>query len=321
MDHAYLARGLSLAVEAALARLKEVIVVTPGRPALPDGLSWAGELGVRYIVTGTVWTHGPRMRVSVRLLAAATSVCLWAETYAREVDDLFDVLNDITGQIVGRIGTEMLVAEYARTRRTPTPALGARACVVQALAAASNQSEHDTRSALDLLDQALVRQSGYPTAMGMKAWIMVFRAFQGWQPMASSLDEAGHLIATGLSHDNEALWPLLAQAMVGFGVRDNPLSVASLERALGTCPNSLNAHGLLAVAHAFGSRPALALASLGRATRLSPRDKYADRDRQPDRRRRRQPGQQLHGRGGRHCMRQWLRHLCHDGGRGVDLCG
>jgi tetratricopeptide (TPR) repeat protein len=108
----------------------------------------------------------------------------------------------------------------------------------------------------------------------MKAWIMVFRAFQGWEDMGQVLAEVPPLIAHAMAVDNDELWPHLAEGMVAFATRDNALAMMTLTRAVALNPNSVNAHGLLGIAHAFGGRSAEALKCIDYAMRLSPRDTY-----------------------------------------------
>ena len=108
----------------------------------------------------------------------------------------------------------------------------------------------------------------------MKAWILVFRAFQGWEDMGAALAAAKPLIARALAADRDELWPYLAQGMVGYATRDNDLAVAALTRAAALNPNSVNALGLLGIAHAFGGRAEEAIVCIDRALRLSPRDTF-----------------------------------------------
>jgi len=232
------------------------------------------ELGVRYVLEGSVRKLGERIRVNAQLIEAATSNHLWAERYDRGLEDIFAIQDEITTSVVGRIGPEVLAAEHARVSRKPPNSLDAWECVIRALFHSSQQSEAETRVALGLLDRAIAIDPAYAQALGMKAWILVFRAFQGWEEMGRALGEVKPLIVHAIAADNNELWPYLAQGMVGYAIRDNELAMAALTRAVALNPNSVNAHGLLGIAHAFGGRPAEALACIDRAIRLSPRDTF-----------------------------------------------
>jgi TolB-like protein len=232
------------------------------------------ELGVRYILEGSVRKLGPRIRVNAQLIEAATSNHLWAERYDRGLEDIFAIQDEITASVVGRIGPEVMAAESARAARKPPHSLDAWECVIRALFHSSQQSEEESRSALGLLDRAIKIDPNYAQALGMKAWIFVFRAFQGWEDMGAALAAAKPLIVRAIAADRDELWPYLAQGMVGYAIRDNELSISALTRAVTLNPNSVNAVGLLGNAHAFGGRADEALRCIDRAIRLSPRDTF-----------------------------------------------
>lgn len=232
------------------------------------------ELGVRYVLEGSVRKLGSRIRVNAQLIEAATSNHLWAERYDRGLEDIFAIQDEITASVVGRIGPEVLAAESARAARKPPHSLDAWECVIRALFHSSQQSEEESRTALVLLDRAVAIDPNYAQALGMKAWILVFRAFQGWEEMGAALAAAKPLIARAIAADRDELWPYLAQGMVGYAIRDNELSMSALTRAVALNPNSVNAVGLLGIAHAFGGRAGEALGCIDRAIRLSPRDTF-----------------------------------------------
>ena len=232
------------------------------------------DLGVRYVLEGSVRKIGNRIRVNAQLIEAATSNHLWAERYDRGLEDIFAIQDEITASVVGRIGPEVLAAESARAARKPPHSLDAWECVIRALFHSSQQTEEESRTALGLLDRAIAIDPGYAQALGMKAWILVFRAFQGWEEMGAALAAAKPLIARAIAADRDELWPYLAQGMVGYAIRDNDLAMTALTRAAALNPNSVNAMGLLGIAHAFGGRADDALDCIDRALRLSPRDTF-----------------------------------------------
>ena len=171
-------------------------------------------------------------------------------------------------------GPELLAAEHIRISRKPPHSLDAWECVIRALSQSAQQSNEGSRDALSLLDRAISYDSEYAQALGMKAWIMIFRAFQGWEDMGQALVQAKTLIARAIAADNDEPWPYLAQGMVAFATRDHRLAMTALTRAVALNPNLVNAHGLLGIAHAFGGRSAEAITSIDYAVRLSPRDTF-----------------------------------------------
>ena len=277
-SQAFFSDGITEDIISALCRLKGFFVIARNTAFTykdrPTDIRIIGrELGVRYVLEGSVRKAGGQIRVTAQLLEAETGNHLWAEHYDRDLQDIFAIQDQITASIVGRIGPELLAAEYARMNRRALHNLDAWECVVRALFHSSQQSEQESRNALDLLDRALASDPSYAQALGIKAWILVFRAFQGWRYMGRALGQAIPLIAQAMALDNEELWPHLAQGMVAFATRDNAL--ATLTRALAISPIFfVNAHGLLGIAHAFGGRSAEAVARIDHAVRLSPRDTF-----------------------------------------------
>lgn len=277
--HALIADGFTEDITSALCRLPGFLVLARGtmdawrgRPVDPRDL--AAELGVRYVVEGSVRVAGTRLRVSAQLIDAPSAAHLWAQNYDGALDELFAIQDDIARHIAGRIEPELLVAEFGRAARKPLASLSAWECVVRALQLSTLQSEEATREADALLERALQHEPAHAQALGLQAWLAVFRAFQGWLPMPDALGRAEERIARACTVDGDELWVLLAQGMVGFATRDNARSMRMLERAVAHNPSSVNAHGLLGIAHAFGGRGDAALASIAQAMRLSPRDTY-----------------------------------------------
>lgn len=281
-DEHFLADGFTEDITSALSRIQGFVVIARSTmyaykgPAVDLG-ALARELGVRYVLEGSVRKLGQRLRVNVQLVEAERGrggQHLWAERYDREIDELFAIQEDIALRIAGRIGPELLAAEFARVRRKPPHSLSAWECVIRALHHSTQQSREETRIALDLLEQAIGHEPEHAQALGMMAWLRVFRAFQGWEEMPLALASAETLVARALAIDNDELWSYLAQGMVAFATRDNVRAVAALERAVAISPSSVNAHGLLGIAHAFGGRARAAFDEIAQAKRLSPRDTY-----------------------------------------------
>ncbi|MFO1328800.1 MAG: winged helix-turn-helix domain-containing protein [Rubrivivax sp.] len=278
-DLGHVTDGLTEDLTSALARLGGFAVVARNtmaayRGRAVDVRTLAGEHGARYVVEGSVRRHGRQLRATVQLLDAVTGMHRWAGHRDEPARDPYAAQDAITAAMVGRLGTEVLAAEYERTRHRPPQGLDAWECVLRALFHSSQQSEADTRTALQWLARAREHDPSHAQALGIEAWIRVFRAFQGWDPMPQALPQAQALVAQALAHDNDQLWPQLAQGMVAFATRDTALALRALRLAVQLHPYSVNAHGHLGIAHAFCGQPAEALACIARAMQLSPRDTY-----------------------------------------------
>lgn len=233
------------------------------------------DLGVRYVLEGSLRRAGDKLRVNAQLIDTATGSHLWADRYDGPVNDIFAIQDRITESVVGCVAPELYAAEHERSRRKPPQNLDAWECWVQSLFQCAHQSKQSTGQSLELIDRAIALDPSYASPYGLRAWIYVWRAFQGWLPMDEAIASAQASIETAQAIDRDEVWSLLALAMIGFAIRDNTLSLQSAERALQFNPNMAYAHGMLAITHAFGGRPADALASVDHAVRLSPREMFA----------------------------------------------
>lgn len=276
---AFFADGITEDLTTALSKLKGFLVIArntmftyKGRTV--DVRAVGRELGVRYVLEGSVRTSGGRVRVTAQLVEAETSNHLWADRYDGSLDDIFAIQDEITASVVGCIGPELLAAEHARVSRKTPQSLDAWECVVRALFRSAELSDDGSRDALTLLDRAIARDPGYAQAFGMRARIVVWRAFQGWEEIGSALVRAKADIASALAADKDELWAYLAQGMVAFATRDEALAMSALTRAVALNPNSAYAHGQLSIAHTFAGRADEAVACIDHAVRLSPREVF-----------------------------------------------
>ena len=276
-EQEYFVDGMVEEINTALSRNHWLFVIARNSSAtykgkMVDVRTVGHELGVRYLLKGSVRTDGERIRVTAQLIETIGSSHLWADRYDRPLKDVFAIQDEITTAIVGRIGPELLAAEHARVSRKPTRSLDAWECVIRALYHASQQSESESGRALALLDKALDHDPNYAQALGMKAWLIVFRAFQGWEDMGAALEQAETLIARSVAADSEEPWSYLAQGMVADAIRDNRLAMTAFTRAVALNPNFIIAHCQLGIAHALGGRWTEALACIDYGMRLSPRE-------------------------------------------------
>jgi len=191
-----------------------------------------------------------------------------------DLGDIFDIQDEITAGVVGRIGPELLAAEHARECRKPHHGLDAWECVVRAVFLCSQLSEESSRKMLPLLDRAIGLAPDYAQALAMKGWITMWRAFQGWEDMRSALALARDVVQQAIVADDKEPWAYLAQAMTAYARRDDALAVAAVSQAVAINPNSAFAQGQLGLAHANGGRGADAIPCIDYALRLSPREAF-----------------------------------------------
>jgi adenylate cyclase len=280
-DQEYFADGISEDIITSLSRLSGFFVIArnstftyKGRAV--DVKAIARELGVRYVLEGSVRKAMNRVRVTAQLIEGATGNHVWAERYDRELVDIFAVQDEITETIVGAIEPRLHVAEIIRTQHKTPSSLDAWDLVMQAMDRLSRFTDADSREAIALLDRAIAIDPGYGRAHAHKAWLTIWRAFQGWDPMGEAIATASDSFARGRQVDVDEPWVYVARTMVCVATRNGGEGVAAARKAIELNPNFAYGYSFLGAALASSGDGAAAIAAVDRAVRLSPRDLLRD---------------------------------------------
>jgi TolB-like protein len=235
------------------------------------------ELGVRYVLEGSVRRAGDRLRVTGQLAEAGSAAHIWADRFEGGMRDVFDLQDRITESVVAAIEPRLQLAEIARLRHKPAPDLGAYDLLLRAQALEYEFTEASLAAALRCLEQALAADPSYAPAMALAAYCHAERYNQGWArsptaEAAEGLRLAERAVELGRG-DANVLW------MAGFAVRalgaDPHRARELLRRSLQLNPNSAIALTTAAWNEAMLANPGPALEMLRRAERLSPRDPRA----------------------------------------------
>jgi adenylate cyclase len=234
------------------------------------------ELGVRYVLEGSVRKVSNRVRITGQLLEAETGSHVWAERYDRALDDIFVMQDEITSSVVGCIEPQLYAAEHARLNRKPPRSLDAWECFIRAMFLQSQHSEEGSHSALELLDRAVELDRAYGQAHGLKAFILIWRVFQGWSDMGSVAESAAAAATRAIACDSQDPWAYIGRGMVAVATRDASEAINAFRHSTDLSPNFAYAHALLGATLALGGRPEEGIASVNRAVRLSPRDTFSD---------------------------------------------
>jgi len=234
------------------------------------------ELGVRYVLEGSVRKGGNRIRITAQLVEAETGNHLWAERYDRALGDVFAIQDEITKSVIGCIGPELYTAEHDRLKRKPPQNLDAWESFVRGMFLYSQHSDAGTKEALGMLDRAVELDHGYAKAHGLRAVCLAWRAIQGWEDRDTAFAEVAEGANRAVACDPQEPWAYIAHGFVAVSKRHNPEAVGAFTRAIDTSPNFAYAHGLLGSQHALGGRPDQAVECIDRGVRLSPRDIFGD---------------------------------------------
>lgn len=277
----YFADGIAEDVVTGLSRLKWLFVIArnssftyKGRHV--DVRQVGSELGVRYVLEGSVRTGGNRLRITAELVEAQTGHQLWADRYDCALEDVFAVQDEITESVIGCIQPKLYAAEHERVKRKPPQSLDAWESFLRGMFLYSQHSNASTREALSLLDRAIALDSSYAQAHGLRAVCLVWRAFQGWEDREAAFREAAEVADRATLCDPDEPWAFLARGFIAVGRLRDSEAVDAFGQAVDTSPNFAYAHGLLGAAHALGGRPDEAISCIDRGVRLSPRDIFGE---------------------------------------------
>jgi adenylate cyclase len=280
-EQEHFADGIAEDILTGLARLRWLFVIArnssftyKGRHV--DVRQVGRELGVRYVLEGSVRKGGHRIRVTGQLIEAESGVHLWVERYDRALDDVFAIQDEITESVIGRIQPHVYAAEHERLKRKPPKRLDAWENFVRAMFLYSQHSEPSTREALVLVDRAVELDPGYAQAHGLRAVCLAWRAFQGWEHRATAFAQAAASADRAVAGDPGEPWAHLARGFIAVARMRDAEMIDAFSRAIEASPNFAYAHGLLGAAHAFSGRPDQAIECIDRGVRLSPRDIFGD---------------------------------------------
>jgi len=235
------------------------------------------ELGVRYILEGSVRTAGNRVRVSAQLTSGDTGEQLWADRYDRDLTDIFAIQDEVTESVIGQLAPELYAAEHSRLHRKPPQSLDAWECFVRAMHQYSKQSAQSSAEALEYLDRAIKLDAGYAQALGLYAITLSWRVIQRLEPFEESIKKSLDYANLAIAADANEAWAHMGHGMVLMVGREGAKATLSFNRAVELSPNFAYAHAMLGAASAYGGRFDAAIKAIRRAVKLSPRDTFLDK--------------------------------------------
>jgi adenylate cyclase len=230
------------------------------------------ELGVGYVLEGSVRKAGGRVRITAQLCEAATGRHIWAERFDGELADVFDLQDRVTEAVVGAIEPNLRLAEVERARARPTESLGAYDLYLRALPQRYATREGNDE-ALRLLRRAIALDPGFVAAKGALANLHTVRFTQGWSEegdVEEAVRCAGEVVERG-GEDNPSALAAAALALA-YLARDYDAGLAAADRALRLAPNSAQVLLFNGWIRTYVGDARTAIAQLERAMRLSPVD-------------------------------------------------
>lgn len=277
-EQEHFADGIVEDIIAALSRVRSFFVIArnstyayKSRPVTVQQVS--RELGVRYILEGSVRRAGKRLRITAQLIDAATGNHLWAEHYDGAEEDIFDFQDRITASVVGAIQPSIRAAEIERAKRKRPENLGAYDLVMRALPSIWALDRLANVEATQLLDEALRLDPSYPLALSLAAWCRGQRVVYNWstnieEDRRETLRQAQ--IAASLAADDPFVLTVLGAALTI--TREFRRAGLMLDKALVLDPNSAWAWNRSGWLRNYLDDPETAIQHFERSLRLSPFD-------------------------------------------------
>lgn len=280
LEQEYFSDGISEDIITALSKLRWFFVIARNSSFIYKRKSVhlkqvANELGVRYVLEGSVRKGGEHVRITAQLNDVTTGSHLWAERYDRSLADVFAVQDEITEAIVAAIEPQLYAAENFRAQRKPPDSMDAWDLVMRALSYYWRVTRQDNVVAQALLEKATAIDPNYGQALGVLATSHTFSAHMGWEDMVTSLPIAERAALAAIRADSEDPWAHHALGCVYLFTRRFDDSLAEFELALRLNPNFSLAQGYYGLALSYCGRWQEAVEAARRALRLSPRDPYS----------------------------------------------
>jgi TolB-like protein/Tfp pilus assembly protein PilF len=273
----YFSDGISEDIITALSKLRWFFVIARNSSFFYKGKAVhlkqiAEDLGVGYVVEGSVRKDGDRVRITAQLSDVATGSHIWAERYDRRLADVFAAQDEITEAIVSAIEPHLYAAENFRAKRKPPDSMDAWDLVMRALSHYWRVTRQDNVVAQALLEKAAAIDPNYGQALGLLATTYTFSAHMGWTDFATVSPTAERAAHAATLADGDDAWAHLALGGVYLFARRFDDSVAEFETALQLNPNFSLAQGYYGLTLCYCGRWQEGELAVRRALRLSPRD-------------------------------------------------
>jgi len=278
-EQEYFVDGIVEEITTAMSRLPWLFVIARNssftyKDKTVDVKHVARELGVRYVLEGSVRKAGNRVRITGQLIDTMTGGHIWADRFDGALDDIFELQDRVASNVVGAIEPRLVVSEMDRAARKPAESLDVYDLYLRALAHVHKYTEEDMREAINLMKRALLISPSYAPAAAMIGWCRMFQRLQGWGPLSNAeVAEAVRLALQAIEagkDDPDTLW--MGGHVISFLSGDHATAAGVVDRALILNPNCAHAWMLKGYVSFFQNRWGPAIEAFERAMRLSPLD-------------------------------------------------
>ena len=278
-EQEYFADGIVEDIITALSRFHQLLVIARNSSFVYKGRAVdvkqvSRDLGVRYVLEGSVRKAAERIRIAAQLIDATTGVHLWAERLDGGLEDIFDLQDQVTARVMGEIAPKIEQAEIERAKRKPTDSLDAYDYYLRGRANLNRGTRDATDEALSQFYQALRIDPDFASALAMAAWCHFWRKANGWMTDRSQEVAEGARLArraVELGEDDAVALTRGAHAL-GHFAGDLDGGIALIDRALRLNPNLASAWFLGGFLRIWNGKPDSSTEYFEYAMRLSPLD-------------------------------------------------
>jgi TolB-like protein/class 3 adenylate cyclase len=277
-EQEYFADGMVEEIITALSRIRWLFVIARNssftyKGQAVDVKQVGRELGVRYVLEGSVRKAGGRVRITAQLIEAETGTHLWADRFDGALDDIFELQDQVASRVIGAIEPRLRRSEIERASRKPTESLDAYDLYLRALAVRNTHSDESVHEAIALLKRALAIDPNYVPAKATIGWSRVHQRSHGRTPISEAeVAEAVALAWEALEagkDDPDALW--MAAFTLFYFTGEHAITATAVDRALALNPNS--AHAWMTRGYVSLPQSETAIEAFERAMRLNPLDR------------------------------------------------
>jgi adenylate cyclase len=278
-EQAYFVDGLVEDIITGLSRFKSLFVIARNstfayKGKSPDIRQVRRELGVRYVLEGSVRKVGNRIRISGQLIDAANATHLWADRFDGALEDVFELQDRVTANVVGIIAPRVEQAETERARSKPAGNLAAYDLVLRAVALTRTLRRPEIEQALGLLRQAVQIDPSYARGMAtlsMCCWAFITQGFgHRDNPLVADMNEVAQRALALDPADSEVV--AIAALILGVPGDDMETGLALVEKAIGLNRNNAEAFRVGGLLYAFKGEIDRAVEHQQQAERLNPLD-------------------------------------------------
>jgi adenylate cyclase len=277
-DQEYFADGMTEDIITALSKFRWFFVIARNSTFVYKGravdVNQVGrDLGVRYVLEGSVRKSANRLRITAQLIEAETGNHVWAERYDRSLTDIFELQDEIASTIAAAVEPELAGSERARANRKPTADLGAWDLFQRGVALMWLHNRASLREGMSLIHKAIEIDPSFGRAHGHLAFGTFFLLVYEWvddrdEALRQGLDGANKAIAL----DQRDYFAYCALGRLNTVAGNHAAAVRALETSVNINPNFALGYVGLGEAHVYGGDPKKAIAYTDTAIRLSPSD-------------------------------------------------